>query len=130
MRERIHGSLNVSIPLYIENWNRCSAKRVLIRFPLLYKVGESAYPGNADEKLRCEAVLILRSLAFGDLDLLGVRPYSIQTHGAFKVEADNDCSQFTRSKNHARDDQGDLVLRAMCIMVIRFSSTLPLYKPS
>ncbi|KAB8206342.1 hypothetical protein BDV34DRAFT_212508 [Aspergillus parasiticus] len=30
-------------------------KRALIRFPLPYKLGESKYPGNVDEKLRCEA---------------------------------------------------------------------------
>jgi hypothetical protein len=56
LREQILGSFNVCISLYVENWNRCPAKRVLIQFPLLYKVGESAYAGNADEKLRCEAV--------------------------------------------------------------------------
>ncbi|UPL02692.1 hypothetical protein LCI18_013626 [Fusarium solani-melongenae] len=27
----------------------------MIRFPLPYKIGESTHPGNADEKLRCEA---------------------------------------------------------------------------
>ena len=59
VREWIHGSFNVCIPVYIENWDRCSAKRVLIRFPLPYKVGESAYPGNADEKLRCEVATFI-----------------------------------------------------------------------
>lgn len=59
VREWIHGSFNVCIPVYVENWKKCSAKRVLIRFPLPYKVGESAYPGNADEKLRCEAATFI-----------------------------------------------------------------------
>jgi hypothetical protein len=27
----------------------------MIRFPLQYKVGEENFPGNADEKLQCEA---------------------------------------------------------------------------
>ncbi|PSS16501.1 hypothetical protein M430DRAFT_50880 [Amorphotheca resinae ATCC 22711] len=49
------GSFNVCIPVYINNWAAFPNKRVIIRFPLPYKVGESRYPGNADEKLRCEA---------------------------------------------------------------------------
>jgi hypothetical protein len=49
------GSFNVCIPVKINNWGKFPNKRVLIRFPLPYKVGESKYPGNADEKLRCEA---------------------------------------------------------------------------
>lgn len=40
VREWIHGSFNVCIPAYVENWNKHSAKRVLILFPLPYKVGE------------------------------------------------------------------------------------------
>lgn len=59
VKEWIHGSFNVCIPVYVENWKSCSAKPVLIRFPLPYKVGESAYPGNADEKLRCEAATFI-----------------------------------------------------------------------
>ena len=50
-----HGSFNVCIPVYIDNWRKHPGKRVLLRVPLPYKVGESAYPGNADEKLRTEA---------------------------------------------------------------------------
>lgn len=30
-------------------------KKVFVRLPLPYKVGEAPYPGNAEEKLRCEA---------------------------------------------------------------------------
>ncbi len=55
VREWIHGSFNVCIPVYIDNWVKHPGKRVLIRFPLPYKIGKSTCPGNADEKLRCEA---------------------------------------------------------------------------
>lgn len=51
----IHGSFNICCPLRITNWQDKSVKRMIIRFPLPYKVGEEAFPGNADEKLRCEA---------------------------------------------------------------------------
>lgn len=44
------GSYNVCIPVII---NGC--KQVLIRFPISHRVGESFRPGNADEKIRCEA---------------------------------------------------------------------------
>ncbi|KAF3491627.1 uncharacterized protein GIQ15_01144 [Arthroderma uncinatum] len=54
VREWLHGSFNVCILFYINNWTKGPGKRVLIRFPLPYKVGESEYPGNAEEKLRCE----------------------------------------------------------------------------
>lgn len=47
-----HGSFNWCIPVTI---NSAEHSPVLLRFPLLYKVGESEHPGNADEKLRCEA---------------------------------------------------------------------------
>lgn len=51
--EWIHGSFNVCIPIGVSD-GYYAGKRVLIRFPLPYKVGESQYPGNAEEKLRCE----------------------------------------------------------------------------
>lgn len=51
----IHGSFNMCVPVYVKNWKKCLAKRVMIRFPLPYKVGEENFPGNAEEKLRCEA---------------------------------------------------------------------------
>ena len=60
VKEWIHGSFNVCIPVYIEKWKKHSAKRMLIRFPLPYKLGESTYPGNADEKLRSEAATFIR----------------------------------------------------------------------
>jgi hypothetical protein len=42
---------NVCIPVYI---SPPSDARVLVRIPLPYKVREAKYPGNVDEKLRCE----------------------------------------------------------------------------
>lgn len=48
--EWVHGSFNVCIPIYVH-----AQKRVVIRFPLPYKIGESTNQGNAEEKLRCEA---------------------------------------------------------------------------
>ncbi|KAE8378416.1 hypothetical protein BDV26DRAFT_261654 [Aspergillus bertholletiae] len=59
VKEWISGSFNVCIPVYIDGWTKDSAKRVLIRFPLPYKVGDINRPGNADEKLRCEAATFL-----------------------------------------------------------------------
>ncbi|KAL9031469.1 MAG: hypothetical protein Q9196_000491 [Gyalolechia fulgens] len=51
----VHGSFNMCVPAYVKGWERCAEKRVMIRFPLPYKVGEEEVPGNAEEKLRCEA---------------------------------------------------------------------------
>lgn len=48
----LNGSFNICVPTTIDNWN---GKRVLIRFPLPYRIGEAARPGNGDEKIRCEA---------------------------------------------------------------------------
>ncbi|PKY08415.1 hypothetical protein P168DRAFT_308444 [Aspergillus campestris IBT 28561] len=45
------GSYNVCIPVAV---NPPSERRVLLRIPLPYKIGEDNCPGNADEKLRCE----------------------------------------------------------------------------
>jgi hypothetical protein len=54
-----HGSYNVCVPVAIDNWdgnrNQQPGRRVLIRFPLPYRVGEAFQPGNGDEKIRCEA---------------------------------------------------------------------------
>lgn len=48
-----YGSYNACIPIYISSGKKQSTtKRVMIRFPLPYKVGG---PENGDEKLRCEA---------------------------------------------------------------------------
>lgn len=48
----LQGSFNVCVPINIRGM--CD-KRVLLRFPLPYKVGEAFNPGNGDEKIRCEA---------------------------------------------------------------------------
>lgn len=45
-----HGSFNMCVPVTVEN-----GRRLLIRFPLPYRIGDKAHPGNGDEKLRCEA---------------------------------------------------------------------------
>ena len=55
IEEWIHGSFNVCLPVYVKDWKQYPEKRVIIRFPLPYKVGEEYFPGNSDEKLRCEA---------------------------------------------------------------------------
>ncbi len=49
VNEWLHGSFNICIPIYVNE-----TKQVMIRFPLPYKVGELACPGNAAEKLRTE----------------------------------------------------------------------------
>jgi hypothetical protein len=54
-----HGSFNVCIPIYVDNWSKYPGRRVLLRVPLPYKVGESTYPGNANEKLRTEAATFI-----------------------------------------------------------------------
>ena len=53
-REWVHGSFNACVPVYINKSVTFGAEKVFIRFPLPYKVGESQFPGNAEEKLRCE----------------------------------------------------------------------------
>jgi hypothetical protein len=54
LREWVHGSFDACIPICIGDSFRFSARKVFIRFPLPYKVGESQYLGSAEEKLRCE----------------------------------------------------------------------------
>ncbi|QKX62018.1 uncharacterized protein TRUGW13939_09174 [Talaromyces rugulosus] len=51
------GSFNVCIPVTIDNWTdrRQPGHRVMLRFPLPYRVGEDFRPGNGDEKIQCEA---------------------------------------------------------------------------
>lgn len=55
--EWLHGTFNLCVPVTIENWKRRpqSGQRLILRFPLPYHVGEAFRPGNADEKIRCEA---------------------------------------------------------------------------
>lgn len=49
-----YGSFNLCLPVSIINWKKRPGGRVMIRFPLPFKVGESQFPGNSDEKLRSE----------------------------------------------------------------------------
>lgn len=58
-KEWRHGSFNLCIPVYTDNWRKHPGRRVLLRIPLPYKVGESKHPGNADEKLRTEAATFI-----------------------------------------------------------------------
>jgi hypothetical protein len=53
-REWVHGSFNACIPIYIDEIAKSCVKKVFVRLPLPYKVGESLFPGNVEEKLRCE----------------------------------------------------------------------------
>lgn len=55
VNEWLHGSFNVCIPIYVAKQDQQPEKRAMIRFPLPYKIGESKFPGNVDEKLRSEA---------------------------------------------------------------------------
>ncbi|KAK2808898.1 hypothetical protein FQN50_004374 [Emmonsiellopsis sp. PD_5] len=50
VKQWIHGTFNVCVPVRINH-----IRRVIIRFPLPYRVGEKVFSGNADEKVRCEA---------------------------------------------------------------------------
>lgn len=52
-----HGSFNLCVPVTINDWKwkQQPGKRVLLRFPLPYRVGEAFRPGNGDEKIQCEA---------------------------------------------------------------------------
>jgi hypothetical protein len=58
VKDWIAGSFNVCIPVHV-NRAKSPSKRVVIRFPLPYKVGELQYPGNAEEKIRCEAATFI-----------------------------------------------------------------------
>ncbi|KAE8153631.1 hypothetical protein BDV25DRAFT_22006, partial [Aspergillus avenaceus] len=52
VKDWLHGSFNVCIPVTVSTR---SAKPVILRLPLPYRVGEDFIPGNGDEKVRCEA---------------------------------------------------------------------------
>lgn len=54
LREWVHGSFNACIPIYVDESAKFRPRKVFIRFPLPYKVGEAQCPGNAEEKLRSE----------------------------------------------------------------------------
>src|ERR1700749_3804 len=59
VREWVHGSFNACIPVHVSGPAKTSPKKVFVRFPLPYKVGEEHFPGNADEKLRSEVATYL-----------------------------------------------------------------------
>lgn len=46
----MHGSFNLCVPVEVKGFGH-----VIIRFPLPYRVGDGFFPGNRDEKVRCEA---------------------------------------------------------------------------
>lgn len=51
-----HGSFNLCIPVHVDIAATPALPQfVIIRFPLPYRVGEAAFPGNSDEKISCEA---------------------------------------------------------------------------
>jgi hypothetical protein len=52
------GSFNVCIPVRV-NRAKSPSNRVIVRFPLPYKVGEVQHPGNAEEKIRSEAATFI-----------------------------------------------------------------------
>jgi hypothetical protein len=51
----LHGSFNVCIPININNSGRSLPAKMGFRVPLPYKIGEEAFAGNAEEKVRSEA---------------------------------------------------------------------------
>ncbi|GFG19491.1 hypothetical protein IFM5058_10143 [Aspergillus udagawae] len=57
MEDWFRGSFNVCVPVTIDNWKgrQQPGQRVILRFPLPYRVGEGFRPGNGDEKIQCEA---------------------------------------------------------------------------
>ncbi len=58
VKDWMAGSFNVCIPVRV-NKPKSPNKRVIIRFPLPYKVGELQHPGNAEEKIRSEAATFI-----------------------------------------------------------------------
>lgn len=53
------GYYNVCVLVYVDGWVKFPGKRVIIRIPLPYKLGEAENPGNIEEKLRCEAATFI-----------------------------------------------------------------------
>jgi hypothetical protein len=90
----IHGSFNVCVPILIDKSGVYPARKVLIRFPLPHKLGEDQYPGNAEEKLRCEVAAYngckniaqpFQFLAFMDLAFRKVQVYSSHLQALLKI---------------------------------------------
>lgn len=48
-RSWLHGSFNYYIPVYVSDEAGNQVERVLLRFPLPYKLGDSKFPGNCEE---------------------------------------------------------------------------------
>ncbi|EPS31236.1 hypothetical protein PDE_06191 [Penicillium oxalicum 114-2] len=46
---------NVSVRVDVGMQEKSPDKQLIIRFPLPYRIGENTHPGNADEKVLCEA---------------------------------------------------------------------------
>lgn len=55
VEEWLCGGFNICVPVTIVDQQRQPCQRVLLRFPLPYRIGEAFKPGNSDEKIRCEA---------------------------------------------------------------------------
>ena len=60
VKDWMAGSFNVCIPVRVKKAKPCSSsRRVMVRLPLPYKVGELQHPGNAEEKIRSEAATFI-----------------------------------------------------------------------
>ncbi|KAH6624684.1 hypothetical protein B0J18DRAFT_367965 [Chaetomium sp. MPI-SDFR-AT-0129] len=59
IKEWVHGSFNVCIPIHIKPSQPGLPEKAIIRFALPYKTGDEHFFGNADEKVRCEAATYL-----------------------------------------------------------------------
>ncbi|KAI2722587.1 hypothetical protein CBS147332_3516 [Penicillium roqueforti] len=55
VRYWLRGSFNICIPISIQNSRQQPRKRVILRFPLPYRIGDDFRPGNGDKKIQCEA---------------------------------------------------------------------------
>ncbi|EEH35873.2 hypothetical protein PAAG_00196 [Paracoccidioides lutzii Pb01] len=51
----LHGSLNLCIPIHINNSGQSQPEKMSFRVPLPYKIGEEEFPGNAEDKVPSEA---------------------------------------------------------------------------
>ena len=51
----MRGSFNICIRVDIDDQSQGQGRRVIMRFPLPYRIGETPCPGNMAEKILCEA---------------------------------------------------------------------------
>ncbi|KAJ5630095.1 hypothetical protein N7528_003752 [Penicillium herquei] len=58
-KEWLNGSFNVCMPVYVKEPDGIPEPRAMIRFAMPYELGEPEYPGNVNEKLRCEAATFI-----------------------------------------------------------------------